>query len=219
MISATALLWTRIGAGLLPILIAAQARNVWRTRATAQAVILVVLAVIEFALLPLALTGEIPETTGGVPLFVFLIPLVCIALGAGGIVQYLQNRRQARASARWPTVAGTITASRLAVELDKDGDEKYRADVRFAYRVGGREFEGSNVKWGWSALYAWRSRAAAALAPYPVGKPVTVHYDPAQPMTAVLEPLNREGMAMPLVFAAAIGGIGLFVLKVLTSVA
>lgn len=253
MISATALLWTRIGAGLLPVLIAAQAHAVWRTHRqfaasrqrpvapgevvaskvkgprvdrseaglglTAQAVVLVVLAAIELALLPLALSGAIPETTGGVPLFVFLIPLACIALGTGGVVQYLQNRRQARASARWPTVAGTITESKLAVELDEDGDEKYRADIRFVYRVGGREFEGANVKWGWTAIYAWRSHAAAALAAYPMGKAVTVHYDPAQPMTAVLDPLNREGMAMPLVFAAAIGGIGLFVLKFLTSVA
>lgn len=228
MFSATALLWTRVGAALLAVLIAAQARGVWRCRQRppagrkwplAQAVFLVVSAAVELALLPLALSGESPKTTDGVPLFVYLIPLVCIALGAAGIIQYLHNRHQARASARWPTVAGTITQSKLAVEFDEDGDEAYRADIRFAYRVGGREFEGSKVKWGWTAVYAWRSRAAAALAEYPIGKAVTVHYDPAQPTTAVLDPLNREGMAMPLVFAAAIGGVGLFVLKFLTSVA
>jgi hypothetical protein len=226
MISAAALLWIRIGAGLLAIVIVTQAHGVWRARRQprrgwplARILLLAVFVTIELALLPPALTGEIPETTGGMPLVVFLLPLACIALGAAGIVQYLRNRRQARVRARWPTVAGTITQSKLAVELDEDGDEKYRADIRFAYRVDGREFEGSNVKWGWTALYAWRSRAAAALAVYPVGKAVTVHYDPAQPMSAVLDPLNREGMAMPLVFAAAVGGIGLFVLKVLTSVA
>jgi hypothetical protein len=219
MISATTLLWTRIGAGVLLILIAIQVYQVWRTRRTGQAALLILLLLVEFALAEVAVTGEIPETAGGLPLFVFLIPLACIALGAGGLVRYLQNLRQTRASARWPTVEGTITESKLAVELDPDGDEKYRADIRFAYRVDGREFEGSNVKWGWNAIYAWRSRAAAALTPYPVGKPVTVHYDPAQPTTAVLEPLNREGMAMPLVFAVAVGGIGVFVLKFLSSVA
>ena len=219
MMSATALLWTRIGAGVLLVLIAIQAGQAWRTRRMAEAIILGILAITELALLPLALTGEVFGPTSGLPLFAFSVPIACIALGVAGLVQYFRNRRQARVSARWPTVAGTITESKLAVELDQDGDEKYRADIRFAYRVGDREFEGSNVRWGWSAIYAWRSRAAAALAAYPAGKSVTVHYDPAQPMTAVLEPLNREGMAMPLVFAAAVGGIGLFVLKFLASVA
>jgi hypothetical protein len=218
MVSASALVSARVVAALLPVLIVVEARRFVRKRRMGQAILLPVLTVIELALLPLALTGQMPVTAGGLPLCAFLVPLACIALGAGAFIRYLQNRSLAWTSARWPTVAGTITQSALSV-IEKDGDEKYRADIRFAYRVSGREFEGENVKWGWLPVYAWRSRAAAALASYPVGKAVTVHYDPAQPATAVLEPLNREGMATPLIFAAACGGVGLFVLKVLSSVA
>lgn len=218
MISETALLWIRIGAGVLLVLIALQGVHAWRTRRMAEAIVLAFLAITELALLPLALAGAIPETASGMPLAAFLVPLGCIALGAGGIVRCVQNRRRARLCAHWPIVAGTITTSRVEVETDADGDESYRADVRFRYRVGDREFEGAAVNWGPAPAFAWRSQAAAALIDYPVGEAVTVHYDPAQPAMAVLRPFDRKSVAMPLVFAAVVGGIGLIVLKVLTSV-
>jgi hypothetical protein len=219
MLSATALLWIRIGVGLLPVLIAAQIVHPWHTRRMAQALILAMLAAVELALLPLALGGGMSDATKSLSAISVFVPLACLMLGAGSIVRYLQGRWQARASARWPTVAGTIRESRLAVEFDDTGDEIYRPNVRFIYRVGGREFEGSTVKWGPPATYAWRSRAAAAIAAYPAGKAVTVHYDPAKPELAVLEPLNREGMTMPLAFAAVCGGVGLVAFKVLIGAA
>jgi hypothetical protein len=153
-----------------------------------------------------------------ITLSAYLIPLACGVIGGGGLVQYIRCRCRASASARWPTVIGTITESRLAIENDRDGDETYRADIRFAYRVGERDYQGSTVKWGWTAIFALRSRAAAVLAKYPAGMKVTVHYDPAQPRTAVLEPLSREGMGAPLVFAASFVGAGLIALKLLTGV-
>jgi hypothetical protein len=148
-----------------------------------------------------------------------LIPLACGVIGLGGLVQYIRSRCKARASARWPTVAGTITCSRLTVEEDGVGDERYRADVRFAYRVGGRDHVGSTLTWGRSTPFALRSRAAAMLAKYPLGMTVKVHYDPAGPARAVLEPLSREGMAAPLVLAASFSGAGLIMLELLTSAA
>ena len=62
--------------------------------------------------------------------------------------------------------------------------------------------------WGWIAYYANEENAAAAIAQYPVGAPVTVHYDPLDPERAVLDPTARTGRAAPLLFGMVFGGIG-----------
>uniref|UniRef100_UPI0013D3EE7C DUF3592 domain-containing protein n=1 Tax=Klebsiella aerogenes TaxID=548 RepID=UPI0013D3EE7C len=64
----------------------------------------------------------------------------------------------------------------------------------------------------WIPVYGQREQAEKAVAALPCGKPVVVHYNPAEPRMAVLDPGNRKGSASPLVFSTISGGVGALLL-------
>lgn len=163
------------------------------------------------------IAGQVLYTAGGIPLFAYLLPLACL-FGAGlGIYGFAEIRRQQRLSAAWPTTPGRITKSSVIEfeETDRDSNEtttKYRAAIAYRYRLGRHDYLGTTRKWGWTEIYATAESARAALAAFPVGRDVAVHYDPAAPATSVLEPGNRKGAFAPLFFSAGFGGMAVLML-------
>jgi hypothetical protein len=154
---------------------------------------------------------------GGVPLFALFVPIACTVLGALGLRAYLQTRSKLQSSANWPTATGTITDSEVVASQNTETDDRgretvttqYRVDIRFGYKVGGREFHSDNWKWGWTAIYNDPKTPQAIVAAHPVGKSVQVFYDPDAPATAVLEPANRQGSFVQLIFSLVFGLGGL----------
>jgi hypothetical protein len=157
---------------------------------------------------------------GGVPVFALFLPIGCVAIGLLGLRLYWQTRRKLQASGNWPTAAGTITESEVVEALNRETDDRghetvsteYRVGIRFSYKVAGREFHSGNWKWGWTAIHGSPEKPAAIVAAYPVGKSVLVFYDPTEPATAVLEPGNRQGSLVQLVFSLVFGLGGLLML-------
>ena len=98
-------------------------------------------------------------------------------------------REQAAASTSWPTTDGRITASRVErVKRAGEGNATYTADITYEYSLDGRGFEGDRVWFGDNYSASDASAFRAAVARYPVGTAVKVHYDPAEPSESVLEP-------------------------------
>ena len=165
-----------------------------------------------------SIAGHVLYANNGVPLFAFALPLLVLLFAVLCIGAFVRARRQASASMRWPTVAGTITKSDVIEECieDKEDDDKsiirktyrYQVDLRYAYQVGKRDFVGTAANWGGTAIYGLREVAEKAASRYGVGQPVTVYYDPEQPANAVLEPESREGSLMPLIVAAICAVLG-----------
>lgn len=187
---------------------------------TALVALLVVFVAISAVLMAHAIAGRVLYAANGAPLFAFLLPLFAIMIGIGSLVQYVLLRRQAAASATWPTVRGRITRAAVIAEEreDRDGDDgtirtvtRYRPDVQFAYTVGGREFHGNTWTRGWTAYYPNEDDARAAIAKYGAGTSVPVFYNAAQPGEAVLEP-GGGSFATSLVFGAMFGLGGLLML-------
>jgi Protein of unknown function (DUF3592) len=84
-------------------------------------------------------------------------------------------------AARWPSVAGVVTRSSLApTPLEDDGS----LDLAYRYRVAGVTYQGGRLAYG----KRWQAKARETIERYPVGRPVTVFYDPACPGRAVIEP-------------------------------
>ena len=175
-----------------------------------------------------SIAGHVLYTSNGAPLFVFGMPILALLGAVASVVAFIRGRRQARASLRWPTVAGTITTSDVIEEAieDKSNDDKsfirkiyrYQVDLRHAYQLGKRDFVGTAPNWGGTAIYGLREMAEKAASRYSVGQPVTVYYDPEQPGNAVLEPESREGSLTLLIVAVlcAVTG-GLFLAFFLTA--
>ena len=159
-----------------------------------------------------ALAGKVLYTSNGVPLFAFALPVVALLAAVFSVVAFVRGRRLASASARWPTVSGTVTTSDVIEETLEDDSNtnkaiirtihRYQVDLRYAYQVGKRDFVGTAANWGWAAVYGLRELAETAAGQYRQGQPVTVYYDPEQPGNAVLEPDSRKGSMAPLVFGA-----------------
>lgn len=112
------------------------------------------------------------------------------ALIAGGILAL----RKARARAAWPTVNGTVVSSQ-AVEhrtsgVDGKGRHTTRVSwepvVKYSYEVGGKKHSGKRIKIKPEGM--GRRGAEAAAARFLPASGVQVHYNPADPEDAVLDP-------------------------------
>jgi len=111
------------------------------------------------------------------------------------------QRRQARASLRWPAVPGRIQESRIIKARDSDGEASKVAFVTYAYAVGGTSLRGKRVSLG-------KTNARTTVQKYPKGTEVRVFYDPHKPGSAVLEPGGSGLIALLIVgIIVILGGI------------
>ena len=167
-----------------------------------------------------SVAGRVLYAGNGVPLFAFALPAIAIIGALFGVIGFVNARRVANASARWPTAAGTITTSAVIEEQIEDETKNdkstirkiyhYQVDLRYAYKLDKRDYVGTSATAGWMPIYGLREQAQAVAARYQPGSPVTVYYDPDRPGTAVLEPGSRQGSAAPLIFSAisaVVGGV------------
>ncbi|WP_035665387.1 DUF3592 domain-containing protein [Bradyrhizobium sp. Ec3.3] len=192
---------------------------------SAQIALTVTFGIIAAVLIAHVVAGRVLYAAGGVPLFAFLLPALAFAAAVAAILGFVRMRRLATASLRWPTIPGTVTASRVIEEMieERSDDDRtrvkkihrYQVDLRYAYHVGNRDFVGVRPNWGWTGIYGLRELAENAAGKYPPGQAVTVHYDPRRPSHAVLEPESRQGSFAPLIFGAISFAVGTALLWIL----
>lgn len=96
------------------------------------------------------------------------------------------QRERAKASLEWPVVQGRIITSEVTSHTDEDGTT-YSADIEYVYTVEGIEHHSNTVVFGG---HSYSANQAVSL--YPLGKTVSVSYDPGKPKRAVLEPGNES---------------------------
>jgi hypothetical protein len=119
------------------------------------------------------------------------IILLFFAIGAFLLYNSFKGRQKAGESQRWPNTGGQITEARVtrSMHTDSDGDTSYSYEphVRYTYQVGGREYFGEKITFGFKQTYSSESKALNVLARFPLGGQVNVFYNPANPEDAVLE--------------------------------
>jgi hypothetical protein len=95
------------------------------------------------------------------------------------------NQARARASEAWPTVPGVIETSKVEQRLTRSGIF-YKLALRYRYEVDGNGYQGDTAEFGPPRVTAQELIEGLAQK-YPAGAKVTVHYDPDDPATCVLE--------------------------------
>lgn len=130
-----------------------------------------------------------------------LLLLACIGLWLGGLAAFLvligflvlglglESPLRAHRSRRWPTTLGVIVERAIRESrtmTDGEGDHSiatYTPIARYTYRVDGVEYAG--VSWQDGATgYRDLDRARQRIRDdWPVGKALTVRYDPADPFS------------------------------------
>lgn len=102
-----------------------------------------------------------------------------MGLGSGAYLLYTLIRQHA--SKRWPKTTGEVLESQL--EKDVDGWGPY---VRYGYSVKGKRYVNDRLYF-YLSNRSTEHEARKHLAPYPVGKAVTIYYNPRSPANAVLD--------------------------------
>jgi len=135
-----------------------------------------------------------------------LLTVICLAGGAYFLFQGAGLASEALASDRWPTANGRIVTCDIVPRgggiAAASSDAKYEARILYTYDVGGIHYESNRLSVG--HISKTRSQPDAVARKYPAGRVVKVAYDPARPMTAVLEPGLNLSAALP-----ALAGIAL----------
>jgi hypothetical protein len=88
----------------------------------------------------------------------------------------------------FPTVSGQVTRSEVIIASRSKGQKSYREAIHYAYVVDGHEYTSERPNLGGIRIGSGRRQAEALVAQYPVGKELTVFYDPAAPGDSVLRP-------------------------------
>lgn len=113
------------------------------------------------------------------------LAVVLVAVDIYLVVWLLRSWLHARASQRWRTTPGRIVSA-TRKEL-RGRPPQYLTRVSYAYTVDGREYESGSIRFADQGSFN-DAEAQAILDRYKPGTEVTVHYDPARPSRAVLEP-------------------------------
>lgn len=139
----------------------------------------------------------------------FFLMAIFLAVGIGLSFWGWSVLENARVSESWPTTDGEILSSTVRVDTDEDGTS-YFGDVTFRYSVDDIVYTSDNVSFG--QYGGNRDHAEEIVARYPAGSGVTVHYDPADVETAVLEPGVTWSSYMLLAMGGMFACVPLFML-------
>lgn len=171
-----------------------------------------------------AIAGRMIMMSNGLPMFALGLPSAALLVAVGAFVAYFKQRREFKASASWPAIPGKIVSSDIIEDTerrrDDDGRETesttYRPDIRFAYSIGGADYTTDTWKLGGIVGSGSPKYAQGVVGRYPAGQAVTVYYNPMSPDVAVLDPANRDGAWMPLIFGVAFGLAGVLFMWLFT---
>ena len=95
----------------------------------------------------------------------------------------------------------------LQVETLGEGGIRYSHDLGYTYQVDGQVYQGNRQRWFDAETREEPSELDWALRANPVGKEVTVHYDPKHPATSVLDPRDSGGIGFALGQVLSTGAI------------
>jgi len=90
----------------------------------------------------------------------------------------------AQKSREWPSTPGFIQNSEIIFEGIRS--PRSQPKICYTYLVNGTQYQGSRINFSFARVF-YRTKAAEALAHFPLYSTVTVFYDPDQPEQSTLE--------------------------------
>lgn len=134
--------------------------------------------------------------------------LVVLAIGLVFFIGSWNALKDGLASPGWTQTRGEIVSSRVSENRGSDNrDSTYSADVKYTYRVEGKEYTSYNVQFG-NAADSNANITEGIVRRFPAGSLVTVYYAPDNPSNAVLIPGLSGGAFIGLGIGGVISLIG-----------
>ena len=125
-----------------------------------------------------------------------------IVLGVTFLLIFINPVIKFLASSNWPQTEGIITSA-LMKEKESLFLPMYQVAVLFDYRVDGQIHHGTRINYGIAAnTYLFERFAQSVVTRYPVGKTVTVFYNPANVEDEIVERSPMGGFGPVWIFLA-----------------
>ena len=120
---------------------------------------------------------------------------------------------EARSATDWPETQGEVTGSRVIHTINSNQKSKkqwyYQAEIKYRYEVDGLEYISDRLDFGtYKHKYKSEVYPTGTTNKYPVGKNVTVYYDPIDPEQAVISrevKMNTYTNLLAGIFATIVG--------------
>ncbi len=136
----------------------------------------------------------------------FGIIWMLFVLGFDGFIGY-GFWRTYDARARFLTTPGVVTGSEIERSSGSDGTT-YEAKIEYEFELGGTSYTGDRHSF-FSFGTSSSEHASEVVRRYPVGKRVTVYYDPGEPEQSVLEVDTRSFPWFAIIFLTPFHCIGI----------
>jgi hypothetical protein len=144
------------------------------------------------------------------------LALLFIAIGVVLIFLHRRNIKKAEESMSWKEATGTVNGSKVIqgnnvlMSNDDDGESTpvFYPEISYTYQVGGLEYTSKRLAFTGVKSHSKRENAEKAASLYPVGKQLSVYYDPKNPKEAVVD-RTAKSSSMILVFGILFIIIGL----------
>ncbi len=141
--------------------------------------------------------------------------IIGLALIVAAYLMHMRAQTRGKKAASWPTTVGTIRSAVVGViSMSSNNDPMSGSSnmltpvITYAYEVAGQKLECARFRVGVDPRFNTPAKAQALVDKYPVGAPVTVHYDPSNPSLAALDLTIGENYGALMV--GAFGGTILF---------
>ena len=133
-----------------------------------------------------------------------LVLMVLAAVWVGGVFLC----RKFYAARDWPSVDGVITKSALEWQSGSGSSSGgYSMDVEYEYVVNSKKYVKNGLRLGWKLMMSFKKSMQKRLAGFPVGKRITVSYNPRKPQEAYVVPTNPDiGRVLLIVMALVLAG-------------
>lgn len=120
------------------------------------------------------------------------VSLTIMLAGIGLVVWRIWKSRRIKAISSWPETAGSIVdhdISKVDISDADDHGADYRFDpvVKYTYNVEGKVFHGSKIGINTPRFTMGSKAEQYLLEKYPIGKEISVFYNPSKPADAVID--------------------------------
>jgi hypothetical protein len=130
-----------------------------------------------------------------------------IGILIGGIVSVVNGK----ATMKWPVTQGAVVSVKVGERVSTNDHKDityYFPVITYKFTVGGRDYTADRLSFS-SNDSTFRTETEAFIKTFPIGKKVSVHYNPASPRDAILEPgSSAEAWAM-IVLAVPLIALGI----------
>ena len=111
---------------------------------------------------------------------------MCFPFGTFLYIRRKWNQHRAQLSRTWPTVPGKVQSSEIERRVTGLPAISWKLKLSYGYQVSGMGYQGDAVQFG-PKFVSSKEMIFEQAKRYAAGAAVTVHYDPDDPATSVLE--------------------------------